>query len=111
MPDLSVHFVERQGGPERLVCDAEIHFRGDHLDGLKLVGFSLWRSAEGDVFVSFPSRPFGSGGERRYFDLVRSIDGTREPGRRLKAEILRCYEAHMIEPPEGWGRIEAGGSR
>lgn len=111
MPDLSVHFVERQGGPARLVCDAELHFRGGHLEGLKLVGFSLWRSAEGEVFVSLPSRAFGAGGERRYFDLVRSIDGTPGASKALKAEILRCYEAHMIEPPKGWGRIEAGGSR
>lgn len=108
MSDVSVHFVERQSGPERLVCDAELHFRDGVLDGLKLVGFSLWRSAEGDVFVSLPSRAFGSGGERRYFDLLRSTEGDSGPGRAIKAEILRCYRAHLVEPPAGWGRIEAG---
>ena len=69
---MRVVFVERENGPERLVCDAEMVFEGGPFEGMKLVGFSLWRSAEGEVFVTFPARPFGVGGERRYFDLLRT---------------------------------------
>ena len=65
---MRVTFVERQGGPERLVCDAEMVFEGGPFEGMKLVGFSLWRSADGELFVSFPSRAFGSGGERQLCD-------------------------------------------
>ncbi len=59
---MRVQFVERENGPERLVCEAEIVFEEEGpLAGMKLVGFSLWRSPDGDVFVTFPSRAFGAG--------------------------------------------------
>jgi len=87
---MTVNFIERPSGPSRLVCDAELHLDGD-LAGFKLVGFSLWRSAEGEIFVSLPARAFGSGGERRYFDLLRSIEGDAARVRDLKAAILEEY--------------------
>jgi len=74
---ISVNFVQKENVPERLVCEAEIVF-GDEcgpLAGMKLVGFSLWRSPDGEVYVTFPSRAFGAGSERRYFDYLRSVDG------------------------------------
>jgi len=89
-----VNFVERPNGPERLVCEAEVVFEGEAfgpLAGLKLVGFSLWRSAEGEVYVSLPSRAFGRGSERRYFDLLRTTEtagGTTGDVRGLKAWII-----------------------
>ena len=50
---MRVQFVAKENGPERLVCDAEIVFGEDAgpLSGMKLVGFSLWRTADGDVYV------------------------------------------------------------
>jgi hypothetical protein len=35
-----------QNGPERVVTEAELHFEDGPLAGMRLVGFSLWRSAE-----------------------------------------------------------------
>jgi hypothetical protein len=58
---MRVQFVDKVNGPERLVCDAEVLFDEDPLAGMKLVGFSLWRSTDGDVYVTFPSRAFGAG--------------------------------------------------
>jgi hypothetical protein len=52
------------------------------------VGFSLWRSPEGEVYVTFPSRAFGAGNERRYFDYLRSAEGTAGEVKRVKAWIL-----------------------
>ena len=57
---MRVQFVDKVNGPERLVCDAEVLFDEDPLAGMKLVGFSLWRSTDGDVYVTFPSRAFGA---------------------------------------------------
>ena len=73
---MRVVFVERSKGPQRLVCEAEVVFEAEAgpLAGMKLVGFSLWRTSEGDVFVSLPARPFNAGGERRFFDLLRSVE-------------------------------------
>lgn len=50
-----VQFVERENGSERLVCEAEIVFGDGPLTGMKLVGFSLWRGPDGEVYVTFPS--------------------------------------------------------
>ena len=86
-----VQFVARENGPERLVCEAEVIFEDGPLAGTKLVGFSLWRSAEGEVYVTFPSRAFGAGSERRYFDYLRSVEGTAEAVKAVKAWILDEY--------------------
>ena len=91
---MRVQFVARENGPERLVCEAEILF-GDEgpLAGLKLVGFSLWKGADGEVYVTFPSRAFGAGSERKYFDYLRSEDGTLDTVKRLKAWIVDEYRS------------------
>ena len=91
---MRVQFVEKQNGPERLVCDAEIVFEDEApLVGTKLVGFSLWRSADGEVYLTFPSRAFGAGTERKYFDYLRSADGTGGEVKRVKEWILGEYRA------------------
>jgi hypothetical protein len=90
---MRVQFVEKVNGPERLVCDAEIVFEEDPLSGMKLVGFSLWRSADGDVYVTFPSRAFGAGTERKFFDYLRSAEGLSAEVKRVKDWILGEYRA------------------
>jgi len=92
---MRVVFVERDNAPERLVCEAEIVFESEvgPLAGMKLVGFSLWRSPEGEVYVTFPSRAFGSGTERRFFDFLRSVEGTAADAKRVKAWILEQFHS------------------
>ena len=86
---MRVQFVQKENGPERLVCEAEVVFdEPGPLVGMKLVGFSLWRSPEGEVYVTFPSRAFGNGNERRFFDYLRSIEGNGADTKRVKAWIL-----------------------
>jgi len=89
---MRVQFVDKENGPERLVCEAEVLFdEVGPLAGMKLVGFSLWRSPEGEVYVTFPSRAFGVGSERRFFDYLRSIEGSAQDAKRVKAWILEEY--------------------
>ena len=46
-----------KGNPPSKLADAELHFTEGELEGLKLVGFALWRSREGrGEDVTFPSR-------------------------------------------------------
>ena len=94
---MRVQFVQRENAPERLVCEAELIFDGDMgpLAGMKLVGFCLWRSAEGEVFVTFPSRAFGVGNERKYFDYLRSVEGQATESKRVKAWILDEFRANQ----------------
>jgi len=86
---MRVQFVEKQNGPERLICEGELVFDPDGpLAGMKLVGFSVWRGQEGDLYVTFPSRSFGVGGERRFFDFLRPVEAGSAEGRRVKEWIL-----------------------
>ena len=70
------------------VFEAEVHFDEGPLAGVKLVGFCLWKSPDGEVYVTFPSRAFGAGSERRYFDYLRAIEGNGETVKSVKAWIL-----------------------
>jgi hypothetical protein len=96
---MRVELVERTGGPERLLCEAELIFdEPGPLQGLKLVGFSLWRGAAGEVYCTFPSRAFGAGTERRFFDYLRpagSGDDPRGDVRRVKTWIIDHYTARV----------------
>lgn len=92
---MKIEFTQRENGPERLVAEAALVFGdGDGiLEGLKLVGFSLWRGAEGELRVTFPARSFGIGSDRRYYDLVRSVDGGPSAVKGLKAWVVAEFEA------------------
>jgi hypothetical protein len=94
---MRVQFVRRENGPERLVCEAEVVFDEEGpLAGTKLVGFSLWRSPEGEVYVTFPARAFGAGMDRRFFEFVRSVDGTTGGLKKVKAWILEEFRASPL---------------
>ncbi len=92
--DVTFTFVSRESGPERLVCEVELVFPSTGiLAGLKLVGFSLWRSPEGEIYVTLPSRAFGAGSERRFFDYLRSVEGNAAAAKALKEAIIAAYKA------------------
>jgi hypothetical protein len=88
---MTVQFSTRESAPERLVAEAEIHFDEGPLAGMKLVGFCVWRSPEGELYVTFPSRAFGAGSERRFFDYLRATDGSGETVKFVKTWILSEY--------------------
>ncbi|MFI5183125.1 MAG: hypothetical protein ACHQNV_01905 [Vicinamibacteria bacterium] len=90
---MRVQFMARENGPERLLCEAEVLFDEEPLVGMKLTGFSLWKSPEGEVYVTFPARSFGAGGDRRFFDFLRSVDGAAAEVKRVKAWILEEFRA------------------
>jgi len=99
-----IEFERKDNGPERLVAEASIVFDtdpavGSILAGMKLVGFALWSSPDGEVYVTFPSRAFGAGGGRRYFDYLRSTDGQAGPVKAIKAWILDEYKVQSSRSP------------
>ena len=79
------------------LADAEIHFTGGELDGLKLVGFAVWKSRDGHgEDVTFPSRHFTVHGERRSFALLRWISG-RAAQERVAALVRRAYAEQAFQ--------------
>ena len=66
-----------KGNPPGKLADAELHFAEGPLDGLKLVGFSIWERRGGTGRnVTFPTRSYEVSGERRNFALLRPIVDT-----------------------------------
>ena len=63
-----------KGNPPGKLADAELRFSGGPLDGLKLIGFSVWERRVGSGRnVTFPARQYSVNGERRSFALLRPI--------------------------------------
>ena len=87
-----------RGNPPGKLADAELHFTDGPLDGLKLIGFSIWeqrRGGGGGRNVTFPARQYSVNGERRSFALLRPIvDATAQnPLRELILGAYADYEA------------------
>ncbi len=83
-----------KGNPPGKLADAELHFTEGILDGLKLIGFSVWERRSGSGRnVTFPARQYSVNGERRSFALLRPIvDATSQD--RVRDLILQAYAEH-----------------
>ena len=92
---------DRSNPPGKL-ADAELHFASGPLEGLKLIGFSVWERRTGaGRNVTFPARQYAVNGERRSFALLRPIaDATGQD--RIRDLILEAYaefeEAAAAQP-------------
>jgi hypothetical protein len=83
-----------KGNPPGKLADAELHFAEGALDGLKLIGFSIWeRRNGGGRNVTFPARQYSVNGERRSFALLRPLaEGGAQD--KLRDLILHAYDEH-----------------
>ena len=80
-----------RGNPPGKLADAELHFSEGPLEGLKLIGFSVWETKRGaGRNVTFPARQYNVNGERRSFALLRPIVDTTAQGK-LRDVILDAY--------------------
>lgn len=84
-----------KSSPAGKLADAEIHFTEGPLEGLKLIGFSVWeRRAGGARSVTFPARQYTVNGERRSFALLRPANGESGTHDRIRELILAAYADH-----------------
>jgi len=83
-----------KGNPPGKVADAELHFSDGPLQGLKLIGFTIWERRTGNGRnVTFPARQYVVNGERRTFSLLRPIvDVTSQD--KLRDLILEAYQEY-----------------
>jgi len=80
-----------KGTPPGKLADAELHFSEAPLEGLKLIGFSIWERRGGNGRnVTFPARQYSVNGERRSFALLRPIVDTQAQDR-VRDVILGAY--------------------
>jgi hypothetical protein len=91
---MKVHIVPNdKGNPPGKLADAELHFADGPLQGLKLIGFSVW-SVRGDGSrrnVTFPARSYTVNAERRSFALLRPI-ADRDAQERVRDLVLKAYK-------------------
>ena len=91
---MTVKFVlNEKGNPAGKLADAELHFAGGPLDGLKLVGFGVWERKQGGRNVTFPARQYSMNGERRSYSLLRPIL-EQSSQNALRDLILESYKEH-----------------
>jgi hypothetical protein len=85
-----------KGAPAGKLADAELHFAGGPLDGLKLVGFAVWERRTGGRNVTMPARQYTMNGERRSYALLRPIVDNASQDR-LRDLVLDAYKEHEAE--------------
>jgi hypothetical protein len=76
--------------PPGKLADAELHFTDGPLEGLKLIGFSIWDGRVNGRNVTFPARQYVVNGERRSFALLRPIID-QSAHDRIKQTILDAF--------------------
>jgi len=80
-----------KGNPPGKLADAELHFTEGLLEGLKLIGFSIWERRGGSGRnVTFPARQYAVNGERRSFALLRPIVDTTAQNK-VRELVLDAY--------------------
>ena len=89
-----------RGNPAGKLADAELHFTEGELEGLKLIGFSIWEKRGGNGRnVTFPARSYAVNGERRSFALLRPIgDATAQD--RIRELVLQAYAEYEEAPAQ-----------
>lgn len=103
-----------RGVPQAKLAEAEILFDEGVLQGLKLVGFTIWEGREG-YNVTFPSRPFIVNNERRSYSVLRPVSDSRaqEPLRQLILQAFVDFQhqaaALLARPLEQDGPRESDG--
>jgi hypothetical protein len=83
-----------KGNPPGKLADAELHFSDGPMEGLKLIGFSVWERRGGNGRnVTFPARSYVVNGDRRSFALLRPIvDSTAQA--KLRELILEAFQEY-----------------
>ena len=83
-----------KGNPPGKLAEAELHFSDGPMEGLKLVGFSIWERRGGNGRnVTFPARSYVVNGDRRSFALLRPIvDSTAQS--KLRDLIMEAFQEY-----------------
>ena len=80
-----------RGAPAGKLADIELHFTSGALEGLKLLGFTVWEGrGHKRPSVSLPATQYVVNGERRTFTLLRPTSETQTPDA-LRAALLAAF--------------------
>ena len=83
-----------KGNPPGKLAEAELHFGDGPMEGLKLIGFSIWERRGGNGRnVTFPARSYVVNGDRRSYALLRPIVDTTAQNK-LRELILEAFQEY-----------------
>ena len=83
-----------KGNPPGKLAEAEVHFGDGPMEGLKLIGFSIWERRGGSGRnVTFPARSYVVNGDRRSYALLRPIVDTTAQSK-LRDLILEAFQEY-----------------
>ena len=83
-----------KGNPPGKLAEAEVHFGDGPMEGLKLIGFSIWERRGGNGRnVTFPALSYVVNGDRRTFALLRPIVDSTAQGK-LRELILEAFQEY-----------------
>ena len=86
-----------KGMPSGKLADAELHFTEGEMEGLRLLGFAVWERRTGvGRNVTFPSRTYSVGGERRSFSLLRAVSDAHSP-EKVRDLVLQAYSEYEAQ--------------
>jgi hypothetical protein len=86
-----------KGMPSGKLADAELHFTEGEMEGLRLLGFAVWERRTGvGRNVTFPSRTYSVGGERRSFSLLRPVSDVHSP-EKVRDLVLQAYSEYEAQ--------------
>ena len=83
-----------KGNPPGKLAEAELHFSDGPMEGLKLIGFSIWERRGGNGRnVTFPARQYSVNGERRSFALLRPVSDVTAQNK-IRELILEAFQEY-----------------
>jgi hypothetical protein len=85
--------------PPTKLADAELLFEEGALTGLRLIGFAIWQSRNGNSrTVTVPARTYFVLGEKRAYALLRPVndEGNVDPVRRLILDSYAEFEQQAL---------------
>ena len=92
---MMVTIVPHEGpGPQGKLAEAELIFTEGPLEGMKLIGFTVWEGRQGKPNITFPARQYSVNGERRSFSLLRAVSD-QAAVERVRQLILDAYSEHL----------------
>lgn len=81
-----------KNAPQGKLADVEVHFTEGAMEGLRLLGFSIWERKNGaGRSVTFPSRTYSVQGQRRSFSLLRPQAADTRGQERVRDLVLQAY--------------------
>lgn len=89
---MRIEFITSDNMPAKKLADAEIVFEEGDLAGLRLAGFAVWKGESGG-FVTFPSRAYNVGAERKYYNFLSSTSDDKKAEYRLKDTIMKAWKS------------------